>query len=174
MQSFILALVCSWAEAWLKADWAEKGDLQDVLIELKGRLFNWSRMLHRVASISAYQIGSAWICMYYSSQIRGKTGDIVTKWWKGWMHIWMRRDTGAHLSRWGLYLPKTDVKTKKIHLKWMNAQECEFCSTITQNTCASDVHTSRKTRNTTYTDLKVLTCHIAKKIRDTQRTRDSM
>ena len=54
MQSVILALVYGWAEAWLKAEGAElerweRGDytLQDSLIDLEGRLFNWCRMLQK-------------------------------------------------------------------------------------------------------------------------------
>lgn len=58
MQSVILALVCSWAEAWLKEEGAEEdergGDktLQDFLIDVEGRVVNWSRMLHRGESFS--------------------------------------------------------------------------------------------------------------------------
>lgn len=66
MQSVLLALVSSWAEAWLKAEGAEKDErgedktLQDFLIDVEGRVVNWSRMLHRGSSFSGYE---NWVSM---------------------------------------------------------------------------------------------------------------
>lgn len=61
----------------------------------------------------------------------------------------------------------------------MDAQSWGLSSTLTHkyHTCACSMRTMRNHKKQIIkkkSDFKVLTCHIAKKIRDTQRTRDSM
>lgn len=159
--------------------------LQDFLIDLEERLFNWSRELHRVACISAYQIGSAWM-------------RNVARWRRDW-------ENDGCVCEWRSGKLKTQVRTCRVEGKCLpktrscDVKQCESCGECAFETNERSgrwalqhyyarishlrarhapihplmiKHEDKKDRNIPV--LKVLTCHIAKKIRDTQRTRDSM